>query len=119
MQNHIVLFGQIINTGSRISDIALLLTPILLLAVGVLVLFQTWRIHIRHRGYCGIVDYLLKVPQTDDQKLDAIGLTLKGVILCVVGWSFCAPIVLLGVIPVYCGVRKLMAIRLEIRKPGE
>ncbi len=56
---------------------------------------------------------LRKLPQTDAEKLHAVELTLKGAVLCTLGIFF-PLLVLIGVVPLYYGVRKLAANRLGL-----
>lgn len=110
MSCNTVLTGQLINTGSRLGDLSLVtllfVVPVLL-TVGVLLLF--WRSRLpRWR----------RLPHTDQEKLQAVELTLKGAALCMLGVLF-APMVLIGLVPLYYGVRQLAAIRLGIMGSGE
>jgi hypothetical protein len=72
-----------------------------------------WRVRVRRRGYRGLGDYLRQLPQTDAEKLDAVELTMKGVVLCLLGLLF-PPILVYGLVPLYFGARKLAAVRLGI-----
>ena len=49
---------------------------------------------------------LKQVPVTDREKCEAVELTLRGVMFCVLGLLF-PPLVLLGLAPLYYGLRKL------------
>ena len=49
---------------------------------------------------------LEKVPVTDREKQEAVELTLRGVMFCVLGLLF-PPLVILGLVPLYYGLRKL------------
>jgi len=73
-----------------------------------------WRRHLRRRGYAGLGAYLREVPQTEEEKFDAVDLTLKGVVLCVLGLLF-PPLVVIGLVPLYYGLRKLAAVKLGIK----
>jgi hypothetical protein len=77
-----------------------------------------WRGRVRRRGYAGLRHYLRELPQTEEQRLDAVDLTLKGVVLCVLGLLF-PPLVVIGVVPLYYGLRKLAAVELGIKSPTE
>jgi hypothetical protein len=68
------------------------------------------------------VNYFFKVPESNRQKLDAIGLALKGVCICLLGVG-CIPVIviglpliILGLFPLYFGMRKLIAARLGIQQ---
>ena len=58
------------------------------------------------RFYRGRRHLLEKVPVTDREKREAVELTLRGVMFCVLGLLF-PPLVLLGLVPLYYGLRKL------------
>ncbi len=73
-----------------------------------------WRGHLRRRGYAGLGAYLRELPQTEEEKLDAVDLTLKGVVLCVLGLLF-PPLVVIGLVPLYYGLRKLAAVKLGLK----
>jgi hypothetical protein len=46
-------------------------------------------------------------PRSDEEKRDAADLALKGLVFCVLGLIF-APFVLIGLIPLFYGGRKLV-----------
>jgi hypothetical protein len=124
-----VLLAQLINTGSKVGDlssvIALFLLPTLLLIGVLLLLLRIWRVRLRRHGYLGIKDYfrkskarLRKLPQTDEEKLAAVELTLKGAVLFVLGLFF-FPLIVIGLVPLYYGGRKLASIRLGLQEVEE
>ena len=82
--------------------IAVFLVPVLI-----------WRRSVRRRGYPGLRAYLRELPMTEEEKLDAAELTLKGVAVCILGLLF-PPLVLIGLVPLYYGGRKVAAITLGI-----
>ena len=49
---------------------------------------------------------LRKVPVTDREKCEALEMTLRGAVFCVLGLLF-SPLVIFGVEPLYYGLRKL------------
>ncbi len=102
------LIGQLINTGSRAGDLTLAamlyLVPIALLLVVLFLLLRMWRVRLPG---------LRKLPKTDKEKLGAVELTLKGAALCILGIVF-PPLIVIGLVPLYYGARKLAAIRLGI-----
>ena len=49
---------------------------------------------------------LEKIPVTDKEKREAVEMTLRGVVFCVLGLLF-PPLVLFGLAPLYYGLRKL------------
>jgi hypothetical protein len=75
--------------------------------------FLIWRGRVRRRGYPGLRAYLRELPRTEAAKLDAVELTLKGLVICVLGLLF-PPIILIGVVPLYYGARKLASVALGI-----
>jgi hypothetical protein len=77
-----------------------------------------WRARVRRRGYPGLRVYLHMLPQSEEEQLDAVELTLKGAVLCILGLLF-PPLILLGVVPLYYGARKLAAMRVGIGGTGE
>jgi len=85
-----------------------------LLVLPILIWLRIWRGRVRRRGYAGLGAYLREVPQTEQEKLDAVDLTLKGVVLCVLGLLF-PPLVVIGLVPLYYGLRKLSAVKLGIK----
>jgi hypothetical protein len=86
--------------------IAVFLVPVLI-----------WRRNVRRRGYSGLMAYLRELPQTEDEKLDAVELTLKGVVICALGLLI-PPLVLVGLVPLYYGARKLVSVTLGIDGAG-
>jgi hypothetical protein len=87
--------------------IAVFLVPILV-----------WRSRVRRRGYPGLRAYLRELPHTDAETLDAVELTLKGAVLCVLGLLF-PPLVLFGAVPLYYGARKWASAALGIKGAGD
>jgi hypothetical protein len=83
-----------------------LLPALLFVAVGV----AFFAVHLRRRaqrqGYPTVMSYLRASPHSDAQKRDAADLTMQGVVLCVLGAVF-APFVLVGLVPLFYGGRKL------------
>ena len=57
-------------------------------------------------GYEAVLVYLRAVPDTDAQRLDAVDLALKGVVVTVLGVIF-PPLTIVGLVPLYYGVRKV------------
>ena len=57
-------------------------------------------------GDPGVGAYLRAAPRNDEEKRHAVDLTLKGVVLCVLGLFF-PPLLLVGLFPFYYGTRKL------------
>jgi hypothetical protein len=61
----------------------------------------------RLAGYASRKAYVRATPQTDAQKEEAIDLLVRGVVLCALGLLF-RPLVLVGVVPLYVGGRKVL-----------
>ena len=57
-------------------------------------------------GYDAVGPYLRAVPGDDAQKLDALDLALKGVVVTLLGVLF-APLLIVGLIPLFYGLRKI------------
>jgi len=57
-------------------------------------------------GYETMGDYLRAPPGTDEEKRDAVDLTMKGVVICVLGFLI-PPLLLIGVFPLFFGARKM------------
>ena len=64
-------------------------------------------------GYPGLRAHLRAVPRNDEEKRHAVDMALKGVVLCVLGLFF-PPFILVGVIPLYYGSRKLFLVWLGL-----
>lgn len=82
---------------------------VLLLAVLVLIAAMVLLPHLRasrRLGYASLGDYLRAAPLSDEEKRDAVDLTLKGVVLCLLGLVF-APLLLVGLVPLFFGARKM------------
>jgi len=58
-------------------------------------------------GYGSTLQYLRAAPRSDAEKRDAADLTLRGVVFCILGMMF-SPIVLVGLVPLFYGGRKLV-----------
>lgn len=90
---------------------------VLLILFGVpLLLLQLWRRGVQRRGYPGLKVYLRETPRTNAEKLEAVELVLKGVVICVLGVFF-PPAVLIGLVPLYYGARKVAAFLLPVPDP--
>jgi hypothetical protein len=60
----------------------------------------------RRMGFGSTVEYLRSAPRSDAEKRDAADLAVKGLLWCTLGLLF-SPLVLIGVVPAFYGVRKL------------
>lgn len=61
----------------------------------------------REAGFKRVSDYMLAVPRNDREKREAVNMAFRGLALCVLGIVF-APLLLLGVFPLYYGGRKII-----------
>ncbi len=116
--NMVLLAGL---TNLTAGDLLKLLSGLLVIVVLLgffLVPLLIWRRRVRRRGYSGLMVYLRELPQTEEGRLDAVELTLKGVVICILGLLF-PPIIVFGVVPLYYGGRKLAAITLGIEGTEE
>jgi hypothetical protein len=112
---NIMLLAQLSNDAVNILLGIALGVFLLLVLFGMFMLpILLWRRHLRRRGYAGLGAYLREVPQTEAERLEAVDLTLKGVVLCVLGLLF-PPLVVIGLVPLYYGLRKLAAVKLGIK----
>ena len=57
-------------------------------------------------GYGSLTEYLRSAPRSDEERRDSVDLVLKGLVICILGILF-PPLVLIGVVPLYYGARKL------------
>jgi hypothetical protein len=82
--------------------IAFLVVPVVPL------LLFAWGVNRRRRqfGYPSAGAYLRAVPRSDPERRDAVDLALKGLACCVLGLLF-SPFVLVGLVPLFYGGRKL------------
>jgi hypothetical protein len=92
-----------------LGGLLLVMLPLVFFLVPILI----WRGRLRRQGYPGLRAYLRELPGTDPERLDAVELTLKGAMLCLLGLLF-PPILIIGLVPLYYGLRKLAAVRLGI-----
>lgn len=81
----------------------IILSPVLLLPLAFVVGFVR---RANRLGYPSVRAYLRAVPRTDDEKHDAVNLAMKGLMVALLGVIF-APIVLVGLIPLFYGGRKV------------
>ena len=95
--------------------IVLLLLFAFCVGVGIRILLVEQR-KARRAGYGSLGDYLRAPPRSDQEKRDAVGLTLQGVVLCLVGivvpplFFLC----LVGLFPLYIGARKVAYVSLGL-----
>ena len=75
--------------------------------VGIVVFVVSVRRRARRFGYASTGEYLRAAPRSDAEKRDATDLVLKGLVFCVLG-AILAPFVLIGLVPLFYGGRKLL-----------
>jgi hypothetical protein len=78
-----------------------------LVLAAVVLLLGRLRMRARRFGYDSTGAYLRAAPRSDAEKRDAVDLALKGLAFCVLGLLF-PPFVLVGLIPLFYGGRKLV-----------
>ena len=98
-----ILLGGLLLVGLVFVFFLFFLLPLLI-----------WRGRILRRGYPSLRAYLRELPGTDAERLDAVELSLKGAMLCLLGLLF-PPIIFYGLVPLYFGLRKLAAMKLGIK----
>jgi len=85
----------------------IILCFVLLLPVGaVLASFGLLSRRAKRLGYPSTSAYLRAAPRTDAERRDAADLAVKGLVFCLLGLLI-APIVLVGLVPLFYGARKL------------
>jgi hypothetical protein len=118
MPVEMVFLAQLVKAPSGAASTMLLkLGMVFLLFVGWAVVFLgpivVWRLRVRQRGYPGLMAYLRELPRTDAEALDAVELTLKGAVICILGLLL-PPVILVGLVPLYYGARKWAAVAMGI-----
>jgi hypothetical protein len=86
---------------------ALIVLAVLSVPVGIALFAWTFGRRARRFGYPSTGAYLQSAPATDLEKRDAADLALRGLVLCVLGLLL-PPLVLVGLVPLFYGGRKLM-----------
>jgi hypothetical protein len=81
----------------------LILLSLLLLPLGFVIGFAR---RTKRLGYPSVRAYLRAIPRTDEEKHDAVNLAMKGLVVALLGVIF-APIVLIGLVPLFYGGRKV------------
>jgi hypothetical protein len=87
--------------------LGVVLVPVVVSLVFVVRLLRKQQQHARAAGYPSLRAYLRAAPQTDEEKMAATDLALKGLVLCMFGLFF-APLMLLGLFPLFYGARKVL-----------
>ena len=83
------------------------LAPLLIFILAVVVVPRLLGTRAKRLGYPSTRAYLRAAPRSDAEKRDAADLALKGLVFCVLGLIF-SPFVLVGLIPLFYGGRKLV-----------
>ncbi len=89
------------------------LTSLAILAAIVIVvylcvtLYNSYQEKARARGHATLMGWLKTIPVSDQDKQDAVDLSLKGGVACLLGLVF-PPLLVIGVIPLFYGLRKLL-----------
>ena len=97
------------DTMTSHADALGIASVLLLLLLLVVIAHAIARPHLRARhrfGYGSLGEYLRAVPVSDEEKRDAVDLSLKGLVLCLLGFVF-APLILIGLAPLFYGARKV------------
>jgi hypothetical protein len=100
----------LINEGPKVL---LLVVPLCILIYVAIAVRRRLRRKASQFGYGGILEYLRAVPKNDAEKRDAVNLAMHGVVDCLLGVAF-FPLLLIGIFPLYYGVRKVMLIALGV-----
>ena len=100
-----------VNVGLGIGVPDLLMLFLVGAVAAVPVAIVLFAVLIRRRakrfGYLSTSAYLRAAPRSDAEKKDAADLALKGLVFCVLGVLF-PPFILIGLIPLFYGGRKLV-----------
>ena len=78
----------------------------IVIGVIVMLLRRIYRRQAQRGGYASIGDYLRAAPRSDEEKRDAVDLTLWGLVICVLGLIF-PPFLIIGLFPFFHGARKI------------
>ena len=99
------------------SIATLVLMSVAVLITIVVAVFVTLRKNMRRRaiefGHPSFFDYMRAVPHSDKEKMDAVDLTLQGVVVCFLGLLF-PPLLLIGLFPLFYGARKLVYVSMGL-----
>jgi hypothetical protein len=96
-----------IGVAELMIILGIVLGPLVLGAVGIYVYRVVCGRRAKRFGYESTRAYLRAAPRSDAEKRDAADLALRGLVFCVLGLLF-APFVLIGLIPLFYGGRKLV-----------
>jgi hypothetical protein len=111
-----LLLGMTVELDALLAACSGILFVVILLSLVIYAALVVRR-HLRRRanqfGYEGILAYLRAVPRDEAEKRDAVDLAMIGVVLCLLGFAFFL-LLLIGIFPLYYGVRKLLLIAMGI-----
>ena len=97
------MYGEDFTAFAIFGPVMVLLVVLL---VWSLIAVSRTRQRARQAGFKRVSDYMLAVPRNDREKREAVNMAFRGLALCLVGIVF-APLLLLGVFPLYYGGRKV------------
>lgn len=93
-----------VSIAALVFGAALLVVLVVLVTAGVVL--AGYRRKALDGGYASLGDYLRAAPRDDGEKKEAVDLLLKGIVVCLLGLIF-PPLLLLGVFPLFFGLRKV------------
>ena len=85
----------------------IVLTVVGVIPIGIGMTAVTIKRRAKRLGYTSTRSYLRAAPRSDLEKRDAADLALMGAVFCLLGIMF-APFVLLGLVPLFYGGRKML-----------
>ena len=86
----------------------------LIIVIAVAVKFQkSLRRKALEAGHPTFFAYMRAVPRSDNEKMDAVDLTLKGLVISFLGLLF-PPLLLFGLFPLFYGARKLVYVSMGL-----
>jgi hypothetical protein len=94
---------------------------LLVVIIVIVISLVVWRRRARRAGYPGVHAYLRSAPRTDAEKREALDMTLRGAIICLLA-ALAPPLLILGVFPLYYGGRKLCMVWMGLEildEPGQ
>ncbi len=95
------------SLGIGVPELFILLGLVVPIPVALVVFAAIFKRRARKFGYASTRAYLWAAPRSDAEKRDAVDLALKGLACCVLGLLF-APFVLVGLLPLFYGARKVV-----------
>ncbi len=102
---------QIKGKGAHLMWSVIIISASLLVLVAIIAavvkITSAFRGKARRAGYSSLGEYLRAAPRSDEEKRDAVDLSLGGLVICLLGLAF-PPFLLIGIIPFFYGTRKLV-----------